>query len=46
MYTHLLLLSSSGHQSFYRWLNILLTIVLWGIELRIGRSDEVHWKSE
>ncbi|KAM0752698.1 ICE2-domain-containing protein [Meredithblackwellia eburnea MCA 4105] len=46
VYTHLLLLSSSGHQSFWRWLNVFLTITLWGIELRIGGTDDGHWKSE
>lgn len=47
VYTHLLLLSSSGHQSFWRWLNIFLTVGLWGVELSLaGGAEEAQWKAE
>ncbi|KAI5477154.1 ICE2 family protein [Pseudohyphozyma bogoriensis] len=46
VYTHLLLLSTSGHQSFWRWLNIFLTVALWGVELRLGGGEEERWKSD
>jgi len=41
VYTHLLLLESEGqHQVYWRWLNILGTITLWGVELIIGKDEE------
>ncbi|KAM0786673.1 hypothetical protein ACM66B_002121 [Microbotryomycetes sp. NB124-2] len=40
VYTHLLLLSNSPHQNFWRWTNIFLTIGLWALELKIGGADE------
>lgn len=48
VYTHLLLLSSSGHQSFWRWTSLFLTIGLWAVELMIGNggADEARWKSD
>ncbi|ORY78032.1 ICE2-domain-containing protein [Leucosporidium creatinivorum] len=46
VYTHLLLLSSSQHQTFWRWLNVFLTIGLWALELSIGGADEGRFKSD
>ncbi|GAA5934943.1 Ice2p [Sporobolomyces koalae] len=37
VYTHLLL---EQHQSYWAWVNIFSTILLWGIELRIGNGNE------
>lgn len=46
VYTHLLLLSSSPHQNFWRWVNIFLTLGLWALELSIGGDDGARFKSE
>lgn len=46
VYTHLLLLSTTNNQAFWRWLNVFLTIALWGVELMIGGSEEGNWKEE
>jgi len=40
VYTHLLLLSSSGNQEFWRWLNVFLTIGLWAVEVGLSGEDE------
>lgn len=50
MYTHLLLLSSQSvwTQSIWKWLNIFLTVGLYGIELLIGSGStaEGGWKED
>ncbi|CEQ42925.1 SPOSA6832_04799 [Sporobolomyces salmonicolor] len=37
VYTHLLL---ERHQSYWAWINIFVTIALWGIELKIGAQND------
>lgn len=39
VYTHLLLLNNEGHQVFWRWMNVFVTLGLWGVELMIGREE-------
>ncbi|MBW0523355.1 hypothetical protein O181_063070 [Austropuccinia psidii MF-1] len=39
VYTHLLLLNNEGHQVFWRWTNVFVTLGLWGVELMIGREE-------
>ncbi|KAH9809704.1 ICE2-domain-containing protein [Melampsora americana] len=39
VYTHLLLVNNEGHQVFWRWTNVFVTLGLWGVELMIGRED-------
>ncbi|GAA5984904.1 hypothetical protein JCM10908_002444 [Rhodotorula pacifica] len=44
VYTHLLVLSSSNDQVFWRWGNVFLVQLLWAIEIRLGQhldDDEV-----
>ncbi|KWU42714.1 ICE2-domain-containing protein, partial [Rhodotorula sp. JG-1b] len=37
VYTHLLVLSSSNDQVFWRWGNVFLVQLLWAIEIRLGQ---------
>ncbi|KNE93533.1 hypothetical protein PSTG_13066 [Puccinia striiformis f. sp. tritici PST-78] len=39
VYTHLLLLNNEGHQVFWRWINVFVTLGLWGVELMIGKEE-------
>lgn len=40
VYTHLLLLNSSGNQEFWRWLNVFLTVGLWAVEVGLSGGEE------
>uniref|UniRef100_A0A0K3C831 BY PROTMAP: gi/472583985/gb/EMS21601.1/ ICE2 family protein [Rhodosporidium toruloides NP11] gi/647400374/emb/CDR45769.1/ RHTO0S11e04566g1_1 [Rhodosporidium toruloides] n=1 Tax=Rhodotorula toruloides TaxID=5286 RepID=A0A0K3C831_RHOTO len=52
VYTHLLLLSESNDQVFWRWCNVFLVQILWAIEIRLGAhmdedaTVEARWKTE
>lgn len=47
VYTHLLLLNSSGNQEFWRWLNVFLTVGLWAVELQLSGAEEGQkWKTD
>ncbi|GJN93524.1 hypothetical protein Rhopal_006581-T1 [Rhodotorula paludigena] len=52
VYTHLLLLSESNDQVFWRWLNIFFIQAMWALEIRLGAhlddegAVENRWKAE
>ncbi|CAH7667106.1 ICE2-domain-containing protein [Phakopsora pachyrhizi] len=39
VYTHLLLLNNEGHQVFWRWINVFVTLGLWGVEIMISKEE-------
>jgi hypothetical protein len=40
VYTHLLLINNQGMHQFWSWLNIFITLSLWGVELLLSKGGE------